>query len=124
MLCANKRDLYYNEEKIQMQLGVLESENYYNAHVGGRRFYRPVKSYDESFRKKLSESSKGTGNGRYRGSFYILYDSGIEVLVENQTVEQWCQENGYNKSGLSRLRRGNQKTYKNIIAMEYASERD
>ena len=124
MLCANKRDLYYNEEKIQMQLGVLESEDYYNAHVGGRRFYRPVKSYDENFRKKLSESSKGTGNGRYRGSFYILYDSGIEILVENQTVEQWCQENGYNKSGLSRLRRGNQKTYKNIIAMEYASERD
>ena len=57
-------------------------------------------------------------------AFIFLYDSGIEVLVENQTVEQWCQENGYNKSGLSRLRRGNQKTYKNIIAMEYASERD
>ena len=112
--------LYYNEEKIQMQLGVLESEEYYNAHVGGRRFYRPVRSYDEDFKQKI----KGTGNGRYRGNFYILYDSGIEVLVENQTVEQWCRENGYNKSGLFRLRRGNQKVYKNIVAMEYESERD
>ena len=120
MLCDNKRDLYYNEEKIQMQLGVLESEEYYNAHVGGRRFYRPVRSYDEEFKQKI----KGTGNGRYRGNFYILYDSGIEILVENQTVEQWCKENGYNKSGLFRLRRGNQKVYKNIIAMEYESERD
>lgn len=120
MLCKNKRDLYYNEEKIQMQLGVLESEEYYNAHVGGRRFYRPVRSYDEEFKQKI----KGTGNGRYRGNFYILYDSGIEILVENQTVEQWCKENGYNKSGLFRLRRGNQKVYKNIVAMEYESERD
>ena len=120
MLCDNKRDLYYNEEKIQMQLGVLESEEYYNAHVGGRRFYRPVRSYDDEFKQKI----KGTGNGRYRGNFYILYDSGIEILVEIQTVEQWCKENGYNKSGLFRLRRGNQKVYKNIVAMEYESERD
>jgi hypothetical protein len=124
MLCKNKRDLYYNEEKIQMELGVLESNNYYNAHVGGRRFYRPVSSYDSDFRCVMSDMATGTGNGRYRGSFYITYDNGIEVLIEDKTVSEWCLENGYNKHGLYRLRKGNQKVYQNIIAMEYASERD
>jgi hypothetical protein len=103
-----------------MELGVLESDNYYNAHVGGRRFYRPVSSYDDEFKFTIT----GVGNGRYRGSFYILYDSGIEILVEDQTVKEWCEENGYTQQGLYRLRGGKQKNYKNIIAMEYASERD
>ena len=124
MLCKNKRDLYYNEEKIQMELGVLESDNYYNAHVGGRRFYRPVSSYDDEFKFTMREAATGIGNGRYRGSFYILYDNGMEILVEDQTVKEWCDENGYNHTGLYRLRGGRQKSYKNIIAMEYASERD
>ena len=44
MLCDNKRNLYYNEIKMQVELGVLESDKYYNANIGGIRFYRPVKS--------------------------------------------------------------------------------
>jgi hypothetical protein len=88
------------------------------------RYYRPVSSYDSDFRCVMSDMATGTGNGRYRGSFYITYDNGIEVLIEDKTVSEWCLENGYNKHGLYRLRKGNQKVYQNIIAMEYASERD
>jgi len=120
MLCSNKRNLYYNEAKLQMQLGVLESDDYYNANVGGLRFYRPVESYITA---KLLKKFKGTKNPAYRGSFYVLYDSGIEILIEDMTVKQWCLDNNYTHQRISDLRTGKIKQYMNIIQMEYASER-
>mgnify|MGYP003677324251 CR=1 FL=1 len=35
-LCKNKRDLYYTEEKLQMELECLEREDCYNQNIGGR----------------------------------------------------------------------------------------
>tara|TARA_R110002020_G_scaffold336482_1_gene551887 strand:- start:16689 stop:17300 length:612 start_codon:yes stop_codon:yes gene_type:complete len=117
MLCPNKRDLYYNETKLQMELGVLESSDYYNANVGGMRFYRPVNSYI------TMDVFKGVKNPAYKGNFYILYESGIEELVEDKTVKQWCVDNNYGATGLFDLRSGKIKRHKNIISMEYQSER-
>jgi hypothetical protein len=120
MLCSNKRNLYYNEAKLQMQLGVLESDDYYNANVGGLRFYRPVESYITA---KLLKRFKGTKNPAYRGNFYVLYDSGIEILIEDMTVKQWCLDNNYTHQRISDLRTGKIKHYQSIIQMEYESER-
>ena len=100
MLCPNKRDLYYNETKLQMELGVLESDDYYNANVGGMRFYRPVNSYI------TMDVFKGVKNPAYRGSFYIIYENGIEEHVEDKTVKQWCRDNNYGDTGLHDLRSG------------------
>ena len=117
MLCPNKRDLYYNETKLQMELGVLESDDYYNANVGGMRFYRPVNSYI------TMDVFKGVKNPAYRGSFYIIYENGIEEHVEDKTVKQWCRDINYGDTGLHDLRSGKIKRHKNIISMEYQSER-
>lgn len=120
MLCPNKRDLYYNEMKLQIELGVLESDMYYNANVGGMRFYRPVRSYlCDEVRDKLS----GTNNGAYRGSFTVLFKGGREEVVENMTMRSWCAEHGYDHRRISELRRGKIKTHKGIKKVEYADER-
>lgn len=120
MLCPNKRDLYYNEAKLQMELGVLESDRYYNANVGGLRFYRPVKSYlDDSIREKV----RGIKNGRYRGTFYVTYTGGLTVEVSGITVKDWCKDQGLNQSALASLRRGNQKSHKGVTKLEYEDER-
>jgi hypothetical protein len=108
MLCPNKRDLYYNETKLQMELGVLESDDYYNANVGGMRFWRPVNSYI------TMDVLKGVKNPAYRGSFYIIYENGIEEHVEDKTVKQWCRDNNYGDTGLHDLRSGKIKRHKNI----------
>ena len=120
MLCDTKRDLYYNEAKLQMQLGVLESDEYYNANVGGTRFYRPVKSY---VTVKLMGKFKGVNNPRYRGNFYVVYENCEEELVEDITLTKWCRDNAYTFQRMYDLRRGKISKYKNIIAMEYESER-
>ena len=121
MLCPNKRDLYYNEAKIQMELGVLESEDYYNANVGGKRFFRPVSSYmNDSIREKLS----GTKNGRYGGTFYLYFEDGTVKKVENKTVSQYCKCNDLCRRTLYRLRQGTRKKpYKGIIKLEDEHER-
>ena len=78
LLCKNKRDLYYNEMKIQVDLDVLGSDDYYNKNIGGKRFFRPVESY-----KKIS----GINNRRYIGPFTITYDNGVEHRIEDMTVK-------------------------------------
>ena len=122
MLCPTKRDLYYNEMKLQIELGVLESDLYYNANVGGQRFYRPVHSYVSSeLREKLKLS--GVTNPAYRGTFTVLFKGGREEVVENKTMADWCAENGYDHRRISELRRGKIKTHKDIKKVEYADER-
>tara|TARA_R100000656_G_scaffold122495_1_gene98148 strand:+ start:104 stop:724 length:621 start_codon:yes stop_codon:yes gene_type:complete len=121
LLCPNKRDLYYNETKIQMELGVLESDKYYNANVGGIRFYRPVKSY---ITVTLRGRFKGTCNPAYRGPFSITYKNGSVERVEDKTLKEWCSENKYTQQRLSDIRRGRISSYKDITAMEYDDERE
>ena len=121
MLCDNKRNLYYNEMKLQVELGVLESDDYYNANIGGLRFYRPVKSYlSEKVRAKL----RGTNGSKYHGPFLITYYGGHQEWVDGVTVRQWCADNGYNHQRLYELRGGKRDIYKGITAMEYANETD
>tara|TARA_Y100001951_G_C11281843_1_gene265920 strand:- start:331 stop:963 length:633 start_codon:yes stop_codon:yes gene_type:complete len=121
MLCNNKRNLYYNEMKLQVELGVLESEDYYNANIGGLRFYRPVKSYlSEELRKKL----RGVNNSKYHGPFLITYHGGHQEWVDGVTVRQWCKDNGFNHQRLYELRNGKRDIYKGIVAMEYTDEAD
>ncbi len=120
MLCPTKRDLYYNEYKLQMELGVLESEEYYNANVGGIRFFRPVESYlDDTVRAKIS----GIRNGSYRGTFYITYKTGEVEEVKNVTVKDWCIANNYRQSSLNDIRSGKMKSHKGITKLEYKDER-
>ena len=119
MLCDNKRNLYYNEMKLQVELGVLENEDYYNANIGGIRFYRPVKSY---MTKELRDKFRGTNNPAYRGSFLVSYYGGSQEWVRDITVRDWCKENGYSHQRISDLRRGKIDKHKGITAVEYENE--
>ena len=120
MLCDNKRNLYYNEMKLQMELGVLESDAYYNANVGGVRFYRPVRSY---LTDSLKERMSGTNNPAYRGAFYVTRkDKSLEV-VSDKTMRDWCAENNYDHRRISDLRNKKQKSHKDILKVEYEHER-
>ena len=119
MLCDNKRNLYYNEMKLQVELGVLENEDYYNANIGGIRFYRPVKSY---MTKELRDKFRGTNNPAYRGSFLVSYYGGSQEWVRDITVRDWCKENGYSHQRISDHRRGKIDKHKGITAVEYENE--
>jgi hypothetical protein len=120
MLCPNKRDLYYNEAKIQMELGVLESPMYYNANVGGMRFFRPVTSYsDKGFLNKIS----GTNNSSYRGPFRVTFEDGRIDTITDLTLSAYCDANGFDKRDIGRLRKGLFKQTKGIIKLEYENER-
>ena len=110
LLCKNKRDLYYNEMKMQVDLDVLGSDDYYNKNIGGKRFFRPVESY-----KKIS----GINHYKYVGPFTITYDNGVEHRVEDMSVEEFAERHGYNASGLASVRCGRQDTHKNIVSFRY-----
>ena len=123
MLCDNKRNLYYNEMKLQAELGVLESDKYYNANIGGIRFYRPVKSYlSEELREKLSLSQSGTKNSKYRGSFLVSYYGGHQEWVDNMTLLEWCTEHDIHRQRIYELRSGKRDQWKGITAVEYKHE--
>ncbi len=115
LLCRNKRDLYYNEMKMQVDLNVLEDDNFYNKNIGGKRFFRPVKSYGEEFRDKL----RGINNPKYLGPFTITYDNGVEHRIENMSVREFAERHGYNSGNLSSVRNGKRKRHKNIVKVEY-----
>jgi hypothetical protein len=66
---------------------------------------------------------KGVNNPRYRGNFYVMYENGMEELVEDITLTKWCRDNAYSFQRMYDLRNGKISRYKNIIAMEYESER-
>ncbi len=116
MLCPTKRDLYYNEAKLQMELGVLESEEYYNANIGGIRFFRPVSSYLDD---KVMEKVRGTNNFMYKGAFRITYRNKTSVEVHDMTVKEWCLKNKIDKSNLYKVVIGKRKSHKDIIKLEY-----
>ena len=94
LLCKNKRDLYYNEMKVQVDLDVLGSDDYYNKNIGGKRFFAPVRTVESD--TKIS----GVNNGRYIGPFTITYDNGVEHRVEDMSV-------------------GKRNTHKNIVNLRY-----
>ena len=119
MLCDNKRNLYYNEIKLQLELGVLESDDYYNANVGGVRFYRPVKSY---LSKELRAKFAGTNNPAYRGAFLVSYYGGFQEWVRDITLKDWCKANGLSQQRISDLRNGKLDKHKGVTAVEYANE--
>lgn len=125
VLCRNKRDLYYNEAKLQMQLGVLESEDYYNANVGGKRFFRPVTScWDE----KLKDKIRGINNSSYRGAFFVYFKDGTIEKIEDKTFTGYCKDNDldhrrlYELKNKGKLRNGS-KVYKGIVKLEYENDR-
>jgi len=108
--------------KLQVELGVLESDSYYNANVGGLRFYRPVKSY---LSEELRDKFRGTNNPAYRGTFYVVRQGStvVEEVVDT-TLTQWCEDNGYDHRRVSDLRNGKQKSHKDIVKLEYADEQE
>lgn len=116
LMCKNKRDLYYNEMKMQVDLNVLESDMFYNKNIGGKRFFRPVESYDEAYRDKML---RGTSNPKYRGSFTVTYNNGVKHRIEDMTVKDFAEENGYNTTCLYKLAACRQKTHKNIVKVEH-----
>lgn len=115
LLCKNKRDLYYNEMKVQVDLDVLGSDNYYNKNIGGKRFFRPVESD-----KKIS----GVNNGRYIGPFTITYDNGVEHRIENMTVREFAERHGYDTGNLSSVKTGRRASHKNIVKVEHDKDKD
>ena len=119
MLCDNKRNLYYNEIKMQVELGVLESDKYYNTNIGGIRFYRPVKSY---YTDKLRGYFKGIRNPAYRGPFLVTFAKGHTVRVVDVTMKDWCASSGLTHQRISDLRTGKRDSYKGIVKVEYESE--
>lgn len=121
MLCDNKRNLYYNEMKLQVELGVLENDNYYNANIGGIRFFRPVKSY---YTDKLRGYFKGIRNPAYKGPFHVTFAKGHTVRVVDVTMKDWCASCGLAHQRISDLRTGKRPTYKGITKVEYESERE
>ena len=114
LLCKNKRDLYYNEMKMQVDLDVLGSDDYYNKNIGGKRFFRPVESY-----KKIS----GINHHKYVGPFTITYDNGVEHRVEDMSVEEFAERHGYDSGNLSGVKNGKRKYHKNIVKVEHDKER-
>lgn len=120
-LWKNKRDLYYNEVKQQIFEGALERDDYYNANVGGKRFYRPVSSYSS---KKYLKNISGINNWSYKGAFKITFKDGKFIIVKNQTVKDFCIDNGYDKATLYKVVTGKRKSHKDVIGMEYVDAQD
>jgi hypothetical protein len=110
LLCKNKRDLYYNEMKVQVDLDVLGSDDYYNKNIGGKRFFRPVESY---------KGMAGINSYKYIGPFTITYDNGVEHRIENMTAEEFADRHGYHSGCLSDVRAGKRNTHKNIVNLRY-----
>ena len=115
LLCKNKRDLYYNEMKVQVDLDVLGSDDYYNKNIGGKRFFRPVESY---------KSVSGISHHKYIGPFTITYDNGVEHRIENMSVREFAERHGYNHANLSGVKNGKRNYHKNIVKVEYDKDKD
>ena len=111
LLCKNKRDLYYNEMKVQVDLDVLGSDDYYNKNIGGKRFFRPVESY--------IGQQDGIKNSKYLGPFTITYDNGVEHRIEDMSVREFAARHGYDQADLSRVKNRKRKHCKNIVKVEY-----
>jgi len=124
IMCKNKRDLYYNEEKLQFDLDVLGKANAYNMHIGGKRFYRPVESYGEEFRQKMSELGSGVKNSGYRGPFTITYKTGATVTVDDKPLNHFAAIHGYDDSSLYKVANGKLKSHKNIAKVEFHDKKD
>jgi hypothetical protein len=115
LLCKNKRDLYYNEMKVQVDLDVLGSDDYYNKNIGGKRFFRPVESY---------KGMAGIKNPKYLGPFTITYDNGVEHRIDNMSVREFARLHGYDHSEISKVKNGKQKRCKNIVKVEYDKDKN
>jgi hypothetical protein len=114
LLCSNKRNLYYEEMRVQIELGVITTNDFYNANVGGKRFYRPVESYaDPEFINKLRKSD-----------FIVTYKGGISTLIKGQSVRDFALENNYDQSHLVKILNQKRKTHKDIIKMEYLNAKN
>lgn len=110
LLCKNKRDLYYNEMKMQVDLDVLGSDDYYNKNIGGKRFFRPVESY---------KGMTGINHYRYLGPFTITYDNGVEHRIENMSVREFASRHGYDNTSLNKVKNGKRAYHKNIVKVEH-----
>jgi len=114
LLCSNKRNLYYEEMRVQIELGVITTNDFYNANVGGKRFYRPVESYaDPEFINKLRKSD-----------FIVTYKGGISTLIKGKSVRDFALENNYDQSHLVKILNKKRKTHKDIIKMEYLNAKN
>lgn len=118
LLCSNKRNLYYEEMRVQIELGVITTDDFYNANVGGKRFYRPVESYaDPEFIQKLRSKLR-------KGDFIVTYKDGISTLIKDKSVREFALENDYDQSHLIKVFSGKYKSHKDIIKMEYLNVKD
>ena len=73
-------------------------------------------------RAKLSANARGIDNGRYHGPFTVTFKNGTAIRVEDKTLKDFCEENGLSTSSLYRVRKGQRKTHKGIIKVEYDNE--
>ena len=101
--------------KVQVDLDVLGSDDFYNKNIGGKRFFRPVESF---------KSQCGIKNHKYVGPFTITYDNGVEHRVSEMSVREFAEHHGYNQSDLSRVKNGKQKRCKNIVNVEYDKDKN
>jgi len=124
IMCKNKRDLYYNEEKLQFDLDVLGKANAYNMHIGGKRFYRPVESYDEEFRQKIATSQTGLNNNFCRGPFTVTFKNGDKLEVLDKSLKQFADYHGYDDSHIYQVANGKRKSHKNIAKVEFHDKKD
>jgi hypothetical protein len=115
LLCKNKRDLYYNEMKVQVDLDVLGSDDYYNKNIGGKRFFRPVESY---------KGMAGINHYKYLGPFTITYDNGVEHRIEELSVREFAERHGYSQTKLSDVKNGKYSHHKNIVKVEYDKDKN
>ena len=92
-------------------LGVLESDMYYNANVGGRRFYRPVSSY-----------TRGINHWRYKGPFRVTFEDGRIDTITDVNFSDYCKANGFNNGNVSKVYTGLRNNAYGIIKLEYKDE--
>lgn len=124
MMCKNKRDLYYNEMRIQIDMDVLGKANAYNMNIGGKRFFRPVESYGEEFRQKMSTIQSGLNNTFCRGPFTITFKTGDKLEVLDKSLKQFADYHGYDASHIYSVANGKRKSHKNIAKVEFHDKKD
>ena len=131
----NKRSLNYYEMYHQVKCNVLnatlegsDEQAFYNHCIGGRKFFRPIESFqDPEYLKKLSDSLSGrklseehkknirkaklgVPNIAVKGEKNIKYQGKAEFYLDGKRMEvdclsEWCDKNGYFRGSVAKIAR-------------------
>ena len=98
----NKRSLNYYEMYHQVKCNVLnatlegsDEQAFYNHCIGGKKFYRPIESYQDQLGEK---------NWNYKGKTEFYLD-GKRMVVD--CLGAWCNENSYHKGNVIKIAQTN-----------------